>query len=252
MNRSRLSHRIQANLFPCLMALALLGLILSMPFGAATQTGQRKRVIEETPYPNAPVQIVGVTNRRYHIKFKESFSDDDDWIKGLEVEVINKSEKTVTHVGIDLFFERPPDQAYEAPVFWPLTYGFNPFFVEPKDPIPASKVRAIRPGEKVTIRLSDLSYEDLKAFLIDKRYLNGIEKMKMFVTTIGFDDGTAWGGSFYIRDPDSPNGWSPKEKPSGSTEKGAAFLFSVFCRAGRQAKEELDQSLYLSVESFFL
>lgn len=220
-------HRILTSLFPYLLTLALLALILSLPFGAASKTGQRKRVIEETPYPNAPVQIVGVTNRRYHIKFKESFLDDDDWIKGLEVEVVNKSGKTVTHVGINLFFERPPDQAGEPPIVWPLNYGFDPFFLEPDEPIPASKVRAIRPGEKVTILLSDLAYEELKAFLRDARFY-GIEKMKMFVTTIGFDDGTAWRGSFYIRDPDSPGGWRPKEKPPGSTKKGAAFLFSSY------------------------
>lgn len=203
---------------------------MSSPFGAATQTGQRKRVIEETPYPNAPVQIVRVTNRRNHIKFKESFSDDDDWLKGLEVEVINKSEKTVTHVGINLFFERPPDQAHEFPILWPLNYGFDPFLLEPDEPIPPSKVRAIRPGEKVTIPLSDLAYEDLKAFLTDARF-DGIEKMKMFVTTISFDDGTAWRGSFYIRDPGSPGGWRPKERPPGSTKKGAAFLLSSYHHA---------------------
>jgi hypothetical protein len=209
-------HRLMTALFPCLLALALLGLTSSLPFGAASQTGQRKRVIEETPYPDAPVQIVGVTNRRYHIKFKEDFSDDDDWIKGLEVEVINKSGKTVTHVGIDMLLERPPEQVGEPPSVCPLNYGLNPFFLEPKEPIPASRIKSIRPGEKASIRLSDLAYEDLKALLRDTHYFDGIGKMKMFVTTIGFDDGTAWGGSFYIRDPDSPGGWSPKEKPPAS------------------------------------
>lgn len=198
------------------MALAFFVVSSFLPPEAASQTGKRKRVIEETPYPNAPVQIVGVTNRRYHIKFKESLLDDDDWLKGLEVEVINKSDKTVTHVGIDLFFERPPDQAGEPPIVWPLNYGFDPFFLNPGEPIPASKIRPIRPGEKASIRLSDLAYEDLKAFLRDTRYFDSIEKMKMFVTTIGFDDGTAWGGSFYIRDPDGPGGWSPKKKPQAA------------------------------------
>lgn len=218
-------RRLIAVFVPCLLALAFFVVSSFLPPGAASQTGKRKRVIEETPYPNAPVQIVGVTNRRYHLKFKESFLDDDDWLKGLEVEVINKSEKTVTHVGIDMLFERSADQAGEPPSVWPLNYGFDPFFLNPDEPIPPSKVRPIRPGEKASIRLSDLAYEDLKALLRDTRYFYGIEKMKMFVTTIGFDDGTAWGGSFYIRDPDSPGGWSPKEKPQGSTKKGAAFPF---------------------------
>lgn len=81
-----------------------------------------------------------------------------------------------------------------------------------------SNVPPIRPGEKVTIRLSDLAYKDLKAFLRGTCYFDGIDKIKMLVTTIGFDDGTAWGGSFYIRDPDSPHGWRPKESGQRSTE----------------------------------
>lgn len=209
--------------------LCLLGVIVFvvslLPSGASGQTGQRKRLIEETPYPDAPVQIVSVTNRRHPIKFKESFVDDDDWIKGLEVEVINKSGKTVTHVGIDLIFERPAGQVGEPPTYWPLYYGVNPFQLDPEDPIPTIKIRAIRPGEKASIPLSDVAYEDMKALLRNTRYFDGIEKVKMFVTTIGFEDGTAWGGSFYIRDRNSPNGWSPKEKPKGSIEKGAAFPF---------------------------
>jgi hypothetical protein len=183
------------------LAVAIFVLSSFLPLGAASQTGQRKRVIEETPYPNAPVQIVGVSNRRYHIKFKESFLDDDDWLKGLEVEVINKSDKTVTHVGIDLLFERPPEQVGEPRTYWPLNYGFDPFLLKPEDPIPTTKIRPIRPSEKASIPLSDLAYEDLKALLRDTRYFSGIEKMKMFVTTIGFDDGTAWGGASIFATP---------------------------------------------------
>lgn len=210
-------RRLIAVFVPCLLVVAFFVVSNFLPLGAASQTGQRKRVIEETPYPNAPVQIVGVSNHRRHIKLKESFLDDDDWMKGLEIEVINKSDKTVHHVGIDLFFERPPNQVGERrPVVWPLNYGVNPFSLKSEDPIPTTKIRPIRPGEKASISLSDLAYLELKAFLRDHRYFDGIGNMKIFVTTIGFDDGTAWGGSFYIRDPNSPHGWSPKEKPKGS------------------------------------
>jgi hypothetical protein len=152
-----------------------------------------------------------VTNRRYRIKFKEWFVDDDDWIKGLEVEVVNKSGKTVTHVGIDLLFERPPEQAGEPPSVWPLNYGLDPFSISPGEPVPI-KIKQIRSGETAYIQLSDLEYEELRAFLKETRYPLAIEKIKLWVTTIGFADGMAWGGSFYIRDPSAPHGWRPKEK----------------------------------------
>lgn len=209
--------------FVVLTALA----VNSMPFGAATQGNQRKRVIEETPYPDAPVKIVGVLNRNHKIKFKESFSDDDDWIKGLAFEVVNQSEKTVTHVGIDLVLERPSDEAGLPPSVWPLTYGLNPFWLKPDEPVWDKYTKPIRPGEKAFITLSDLNHEDLKDLLKETNFSHGVDKMTVFVTTIGFDDKTAWGGSYYIRDPSAPNGWSPKRKATGSTKRSAAF---PFCR----------------------
>lgn len=201
-----------------------IALVVSLlPSGAASQNGQRKRIIEETPYPGAPVQIVSVTNRRHPIKLRESFEEDDDWLKGLEIQVVNKSGKTVTHVGIDIIFERPANQAGGPPAFWPLTYGLNPFSLKIGEPILTDKIKPIRPGERISIELSDLAYVELKALLKDTYYLD-VDKVKIFVTTIGFDDGTAWGGSYYIRDPDKPTGWRPKE--TGSTKKSAAFPLS--------------------------
>ena len=226
MNRSRLSNRIQANLFSFLMALALLALILSVPFGAATQTGQRKRVIEEAPYPDCPVKIIGMTNSRHPIKSKEPFLDDDDWLSGLEIEVVNKSGKTVTHVGIDLLFERPSEQAGQPPAFWPLNYGGNPFSMSAEEAALPINIKPIKPGERALIELSGLAYEDLKGFLKDVGYPVTIEKIKMCLMSIGFDDGTAWSGSYYIRDTNSPHGWRLNESGQGSTKKSAAFSFS--------------------------
>lgn len=221
-----LNRRNQLATVIILIALALWG-VSSMPSGAATQTGQRKRVIEETPYPDAPVQIIGVTNRRHPIKFKESFLDDDDWIEGLEIEFINKSEKTVTHVGINLVFERAADQAGDPRAVWPLIYGLNPFSLKPEEPILTNKIRPIRPGEKAYVSLSDLAYLELKSFLRDTRYFDGIEKMKIFVTTIGFIDGTAWGAAsiFATRLKNMDGG--QKNKSQAARKKVLPFLYPI-------------------------
>ncbi len=226
------SHRNVLALFSSGLGVALLALTLSLPFGAATQNGQRKRIIEETSYAKNPVKIIGITNSRHPIKSKEPFLDDDDWLRGLEIEVVNKSDKTVTYVGIDLQIERPPGQAGQPPGFWPLNYGTNPFWISAEEAALASKnkskskIKPIQPGETALIELSGLAYEDLKAFLQEIGYPVTIEKIKMSLHTIGFDDGTAWRGAYYIRDPSAPHGWRMKDPPQGSTKKSAAFLFS--------------------------
>ena len=228
---ARSTRRLIPALFPCLLAFALLALTLSLPFGASTQTGQRKRIIEETSNPDCPVKIVSITNSRHPIKSKEPFLEDDDWLKGLEIEVVNKSDKRVTHVGIYLWLERPPSQAGQAPGFWDLNYGTNPFSMSAEEAALAnkskskskSKIKPILPGETVYIELSHLAYEDLKAFLKDIGYPVAVDKIRIWVSTVGFDDGTAWRGTYYLRDPSAPHGWRLKDPPQGSTNKSADF-----------------------------
>ena len=225
-------HRNLISLFSCLLAVALLALALSLPFGAATQTGQRKRIIEETPYPACPVKIVSTTNSRHKIRSKEPFMDDDDWLKGLKIEVVNKSDKTVTYVGIDLLFERPPEQAGQPPGFWDLNYGRDPFSMSAEEAAVASKskskIKPILPGETayIHLQLAGPPHEDLKAFLKEIGYPVAIDRIRLWVSTVGFDDGTAWGGSYYIRDPSAPHGWRLKDPPQGYPKKSAIFPFS--------------------------
>ena len=217
------ARRLMMTLFPCLLALALLALTLSLPFGASTQTGQRNRIIEETSNPDCPVKMVSITSSRHAIKSKEPFMDDDDWLKGLEVEVVNKSDKTVTHVGIYLWLERPPSQAGQPPGFWDLNYGTNPFSMSAEEAALAnknkskSKIKPILPGETVYIELSHLAYEDLKAFLKDIGYPVAVDKIRIWVSTVGFDDGTAWRGTYYLRDRSVPHGWRLKENPQSKS-----------------------------------
>ena len=45
----------------------------------------------------------------------------------------------------------------------------------------------------------------------------------MAVYTIGFADGTAWGGQLYKRDRGSKRGWKSVEKPKGSASSRAVF-----------------------------
>jgi hypothetical protein len=199
-------------------------LILAFVFLRSGASGQqfnpRERVIDDKySYESCPIKIVGVETSKHKVTLGKSFSDDDDWLNGLAVRVENTSGKVVTHVGIKLVIERPADERDQPRASWDLWYGVSPFSVKLGEPIPPSQVRPIQPGETETIVLSDTEYDSLRSFLKDVKFPASIEMIHISVYTIGFADGTAWGGQLYRRDPGARGGWTPADEPRGRARK---------------------------------
>ncbi len=66
----------------------------------------------------------------------------------------------------------------------------------------------------------------MRAFLTDVGF-PPIERIHISVSTIGFVDGTAWGGTLYRRDPGTRHGWRAVDKPKGSARNRTAFSYKV-------------------------
>jgi hypothetical protein len=201
---------------------------LLLPTFRATsqQAGQGRRIVDDKySYSDCPVKIIGIETSKHQITMKEVFLDDDDWMKGLRIRVKNESDKIITHVGIGIHFDRPPNQSEQAGAFWELWYGVSPFHYKPQEDIPPPIVRVIQPGETELIPFSEREYDALKAFLAELKFPSSVEKIHVSVYTIGFADGTAWSGQLYRRDPKSETGWRPADKPQGSVRNRTAFSF---------------------------
>lgn len=210
----------------CACLTALLSVFLLLPqFKASSQQGpQRERLIDtKGSYPDCPIKIVGVETSKRKVVLGKSFLDDDDWMKGLTVRVTNSSGKTLTHIGIRLDFERPADQADQPGAVWDLWYGVSPFYFKPDENIPPPLDPLNQPGKVQSITLTDYEYGFMRAFLWDFKFPASIERIHITVYTIGFTDGSAWGGQLYRRDQGSRKGWKAAERPKGSARNRAVF-----------------------------
>ena len=188
----------------CLTALLGLAFLPAQSIAAEPQADQRPRVVDDKySYSDCPVKIVGVETSKRKVVLGESFSDDDEWMKGLKVRVENTSGKDLTHVGIRITFDPPVDQKDQTRASWDVWYGVSPFYYKAEEPIPPPQVREIQPGEIESVVLSDTQYDALRTFLKDIKFPSSIERIHISVYTIGFADGTAWGGQLYRRDPRS-------------------------------------------------
>ncbi len=236
----------------CACLTALLSVILLLPqFKASSQQGpQRERLIDtKGSYADCPIKIVGVETNKRKVVLGKSFLDDDDWMKGLTVRVVNSSGKSLSHIGIRLDFERPADQAAQPGAVWDLWYGVSPFHFKPDEIIPPPLNPLIQPGAVQSIALTDSEYGYMRAFLWDFKFPASIENVHITVYTIGFTDGTAWGGQLYRRERGSKQGWKPAEKPKGSARNRAVFL-SPFLLASYKKDVPIEWKTGSSVDWF--
>ena len=60
------------------------------------------RILKQRSWPNEPVKIKLVTSKKGAIKLGETFSDDDDWFRGLTLKIENKSDKAITYIALSV------------------------------------------------------------------------------------------------------------------------------------------------------
>jgi len=207
----------------CLTALLSITLLLPQFIASGQQGNQQERLIDtEGSWPECPIKIVSVGTAKRKVVLGKSFQDDDDWMKGLTVRVLNSSDRPLTHIEVHIIFDRPAEQADQPGADWDLSYGANPFHFKTGEEIPPPLDPLIQPGAIQTLELPDSEYGFMRAFLWDFKYPASIEKIHVVIYTIGFADGTAWAGQMLKRDRGSKGGWKTMEKPKGSVRNHVA------------------------------
>ena len=159
-----------------------------------------------------PVAITFIQSRIGAIEPGKKLSVGKDWFKGLAVTVRNDAGKSITHIALKIHFPRPQGQENELDFVETLNYGESP--IPNKDgQIPVNTVKAIMPGESIQLRLSDEIYDAVRMILEDSKYPSIIKKIRVYVSKLGYSDGTLWmGGKTYRLDENTPGKLIPAEK----------------------------------------
>jgi hypothetical protein len=192
------------------------------------KTQEEGRTVSRKPWRVEPVNVVAARNKKKEkIDIDKAFDDDDDWLDGLTVTVVNNSGKIVTAVTIEMIFRREAGDT-RPPVAQAIHFGLSPFGPEylNRDPNKVLKV-----GETADLRLSPWNYSAMKERLERKGYPKNIKKVELQIREVGFEDGSAFlGGSFYLQDPSSPADPTkkiPVPEPSRAPRRAPASLGSA-------------------------
>lgn len=164
---------------------------------------QQDRTVTRKPWSVEPVKVVAARNKKKEkIEIGKAFDDDDDWLDGFTVTVVNNSDKTVTAMNIEMVFRRDPGDT-RLPLAWPLNFGRDPFSPEylHRDPNKIIKV-----GETADLHLTAENYSYLKRALQQTGFPVNILRVELVIREVGFEDGSALNsGTLFVQDPNNPN-----------------------------------------------
>lgn len=178
------------------------------------EINQGDKVLEKGKDFTPPVEISLVKSKIGVIEPGKKLSADEDWFKGLRITVRNESQKPITHISLNVRFPRPKGQENELDFVETLKYGESP--IPTKDgQLLLSSAEPVPPGESRGLSLPDDEYDTLRALLRDSNYPPNVKKIKVYVTLLGFSDGTIWmAGKMYRLDMGNPGRLIPLEKKS--------------------------------------
>ena len=226
----------------------LIGVTIIFAFWLAktsANTQQPDRIVIRKPWPVEPVKVVAVkTKNKANIEIGKAFVEDDDWLDGFTVKVVNNYHKTVTAMTVSMVFRREPGDL-RPPLGWELHFGPSAMTPEYKDRDPNKVVKA---GEIVELGVSPADYMLLKTTFEETGYPTKIKRVELVVSEVGFEDGSVLrGGTFFLQDPAYPD--DPTKKVRAPESPGAQNQKMKYPqnRKDRRAKKETAFSLLQSL-----
>lgn len=188
---------------------------------SSANSQQPDRIVVRKPWPTEPVKVVAVkTKNKANVEIGKAFVEDDDWLDGFKVKVVNNYHKTITVMTISMVFRRDPGDI-RPPFAWSLHFGPSAMTPEYKDRDPNKVVKA---GETVELSVSPEDYITIKAGFEQTGYPTKIKRVELVVREVGFEDGSVLrGGTFFLQDPANPDDPTKKVRvpePSGAQNQG--------------------------------
>ncbi|HEY9405555.1 MAG TPA: hypothetical protein VIQ24_23095 [Pyrinomonadaceae bacterium] len=202
--KKQTSQLSKLNYVTGLLLLTTLVLVVNaLPSISTISAGHEKasdKVIKYSPYSNQPIEITDVTVKGKSTKLNAKIDENaDDWLSDLSITVKNVSDKTITHITLNLEF--PETKETGNPMFFPLRFGQNP-----QVPISVGQPEALPANQITTLYISGQTLTKLKSFIEKRQPLNSLKKVSIHPGTVYFEDKSLWtGGSFFRIDPNDPS-----------------------------------------------
>jgi len=188
---------LTANIVSLVFILALIGSVNGGASGIRTQNKPQEEdiLVKKSSYPNEPIQIVKVKNKKGKINLNKSFKDDPtEVLREFAITVNNSSGKNITHLDFFLFFPRTDkaESSEDGSYTFELTFGVSPLSEHYGQYRKLNPTKLIKKNETFELALTDEEYDHIIKVLNSLGYPPKIKKVEIWVNEVGFEDGTTW------------------------------------------------------------
>lgn len=172
-------------------------LVLAATFAAVgVSQGGRQRILERlfsAPEQDEPVQMIGahiddLRGGEKPVKFGELFDGNDDWLKGLVVQVKNTSGKPITYIGIELLVSVPTSDDPMHAVMVVISYGKYPEHAKAQ----GVGQKPVNPDEVVELKIQEREYNLLKHLYQSESGKATYDKASLLLGDVLFADGDVY------------------------------------------------------------
>lgn len=177
------------------LGITLIALMMLASVSGNQQFRQERRM-KSRPWGNEPVKIGKLRIRGQSIGLGQAFSEGNDWLQGLTLNVKNISPHAISYVELELHFLRSENSIDNVITAYPMAYG-----TAPSKPGSTSSVK-IMPHQVVEIGLSDESYVELRDLLAKTNYsatLQEIKEVEIIIREAIFEDSTKWIAGLFVQ-----------------------------------------------------
>jgi hypothetical protein len=164
--------------------LTVVVVILSLHGNLFSQSSNR--AIRRVSIPNEPIEIRNLRVLGKNIQYGQSFAANEDWVKGLTIDVLNTSDKVITNLKI----------ALNVPVIGGVQHHVANLGARYNGRIEPNKTIQLVMGQNL---------ERIVAFLAKDNLTIDLSVAELRVMVVEFEDGTIWSqGKMLRKDPNNP------------------------------------------------
>jgi hypothetical protein len=162
----------------------------------------KRRIVEQAAF-EGPVEVVSLEIEGNPARFNDSIFAGKDWLKSLQLELKNLHDKSIVHMRVEL--EIAPAGKMDAPLFLSLTFGIRPRRLMAE--LDAKTLKKLAPNKTQKLAVSEETSDFLNRYMKEQE-IEDIDKVKVQVAFIIFEDGVAWGkGQTLRQDIKNPDTW---------------------------------------------
>lgn len=193
-----------------LLVLGIVCLFAIFSSNLKAQPQIRDRIIHKKRDFNPPADISLIKTKIGKILPNKELRANEDWFEDLAIIVTNTYDKPINHISLSIRFPRqdPPEKRKKErklDFVIPLNYGESPI---PRidGSVRKNTATPILPGQSIELTLSKKEYSEIRRNLRESNFPPNIDVIDVYITTIGFTDGTVWLGGKILKFNNSQQG----------------------------------------------